>query len=99
MFGCCSPTPKTIWAAPHEGDFSEDLLIDNYTDTDTGTESSGVDYRIIDSGIDSDLCPTWMADKDSNECLQCDKPFTTSNRRSHWYVMYFLSSACEHICV
>ena len=84
MFGaCCAPQMDTVWSAPREGDFYDE--IDGKTDTDTATEvSGGVDYRIVDSGVNSELCPTWMADKDSNVCLGCEKAFTTSNRRTHW---------------
>mgnify|MGYP003387274722 CR=1 FL=1 len=87
MFSCCSPDSATAWAAPHEYDFNENLLTDGNTDTDTATESSAFDYKAIDNNVDTDLCPTWMDDKESDCCLQCDKKFSTSVRRSHWYVI------------
>ncbi len=86
---CCAPqAEEVVWSAPREGDLF--LENDRKADTDTATESSGVDYRLIDSGIDSGLCPTWMADKDSDVCLNCEKAFTTANRRTHWYVDCYL---------
>ena len=83
MFFCCAPEPETVWSSPHETDFlRDDLLDDSKTDNDTATETT--DYKALDSGVDSDIAPTWMADKESEVCLQCDKFFSTTNRRTHW---------------
>lgn len=82
MFACCAPEPEPVWFAPGEDDFRDDL-IDNQTDGDE-TRTETTDYRALDRGVDSEVCPTWMEDKESDVCLQCGKLFSTTNRRTHW---------------
>lgn len=85
FFKCCSSESDTVWSAPDESSGFQDDLLETHTDSDTNTETT--DYKSLDRGVDTQLCPVWMEDNESEVCMQCDKPFTTTNRRTHWYFL------------